>query len=240
MKRQRDSSVESARSSELSAQEAPHSAAPIKLSARDRAYETVIATLRKRINELQAVAALSQNEEPVIARKGGDDLSNNETVRKLRDDNEKLTARIKQMETKMNSEIEKARTEMIKLKEQLNSKDTQIRALVKEKAQLTSTNESLEEKVSAAVQECNLQTNLRQRLRENYDNLMREFQRASERGDAFVQKIYTLQGELERLESTKRELVEEVSRLSRLNTSGSLAEPIQDTSYYHADDVDYG
>lgn len=229
MKRQRDSSVESARSSDVPPPETEK--APVKLTARDRAYETVISTLRKKISELQSGSGLPKNEDPLAA---------DETVRKLQDDNDKLTTKIKQMETKMNSEIEKARTEMIKLKDQLGQRDTHIRALLKEKGELISTNESLDQKLSATVQECNLQTNLRQRLRENYDNLMREFQRASERGDAFVQKIYTLQGELERLESTKRELVEEVARLSKIDRTVTFRGSNPNPGVDPHTEVDYG
>jgi len=240
MKRQRDTSVESARSSDVPAQETDEAPPPIKLTAKDRAYETVIAAHRKSNHELQTENSKLKDQIRVLTAQGPSAVAD-ETIGNLKDDKEKLLARIKQLETKMNTEIEKARAEIVKLKEQLGSRDTQIRTLAKEKVELLSIKESLEHKVTAAVQESNLQTNLRNRLRENYDNLMREFQRASERGDAFVQKIYTLQAELERVESTKRELVEEVHRLSRSTNS----ETWPTTSVIHskaddAEDVDYG
>ena len=210
MKRQREPSVESTGSNEIN----ELNPQTVKLTPRDRAYETVIATLKRRINEIQATylaekeAAGNRGQKLAIS-----DVATNEAMRNLQDENERLCTKIKQLETKMNSEVDKARSEMTKLKDHLASRETQIRSLVKEKIELISSNEALEQKLAAALQESNLQTSLRQRLRENYDNLMREFERASQRGDGFMQKIYALQGELERVESTKRELVEEVNRL---------------------------
>lgn len=210
MKRHREPSMDSTGSNDISAVQ-PQT---IKLTPRDRAYETVIATLRKRINELQATVPLVEKEGGNVGR-GTPGVSQpaTEAMRGLEEENEKLTTKIKQLESKISSELDKARSEMMKLKEQLTSREAQIRVLVKDKLELISSNEALEQRVAAALQESNLQTNLRQALRNNYDNLMREFDRATQRGDGFVQKIYGLQGELERVESTKRELVEEVNRL---------------------------
>ena len=233
MKRARDSSVESMRSSDVIGDDVQP--APVKLTAKEKAYETIIASLQKRIIQVQSDLTAALKRAGCIP-----DPAAEETIRNLRDENDKLRGKLKQMESKMNTEVDKARTEIIKLKEQLAARDNQIRVLVKENADLVSTNEALEHKIVTVVQESDLQTTLRQRLRENYDNLLREFQRASERGDAFVQKIYSLQGELERAESTKRELVDEINRLSNSNSNQPVRMPISHPIDEQQEEVDYG
>ena len=180
----------------------------VQLSAKDKAYETVIATLRKRISELTS----ELESQP----------ASHDSMRKLQDENDKLRAKVDQLESRINSETDKARSEMKKLRDHVSFCEDKIRLLTRENSELTSLNESNQHKLASAIQESNLQTNLRQRLRENYDNLVREYERATERGDLFVQKIYTLQGELERMESTKRELVEELNRLTGDNVSSEF------------------
>jgi chromosome segregation ATPase len=141
-------------------------------------------------------------------------IGQDQTIQDLRKANDKLVDRVKYLEQKHSKEVEKARTEISKMSNRLTTFDTDNRKLNRELAELKTAKELVDKKLVQANEELALQTNLRQRLRENHDNLWNEYQRAITRGDGFMKRIFELQGDLEREQGTKRELVAELHRLS--------------------------
>jgi len=199
---------------------------------RDRAYKTIIAALQRRVDSLSSQLSARPTVTPVEPGSSTSSGHQEETILDLEKSNQKLTDRVRFLEQRHQKEVEKARTEISKMSSRLNALESDNRKLQRELHEVKIAKEILERNIAQATEEINLQTSLRQKLRENHDNLWNEYQRTTARADGFMQRIFALQSDLEREIGTKRELVAEVQRLSaKVDSSGYGSMPDNDETH---------